>query len=48
MNPFEKGLIKANGLNAVMDSSIAKKKSRKVQGKSYKFFYNPMWGFWEI
>lgn len=45
MNPFEKGLIKANGLNAVMDSSIAKKKSRKVQGQSYKFFYNPMWGF---
>lgn len=45
MNPFEKGLIKANGLNAVMDSSIAKKYSRKVQGQSYKFFYNPMWGF---
>lgn len=45
MNPFEKGLIKANGLNAVMDSSIAKRKSRTVQGQSYKFFYNPMWGF---
>lgn len=45
MNPFEKGIIKASGLNAVMDCSIAKKGSRKVQGTSYKYFYNPMWGF---
>lgn len=45
MNPFERGLIKANGLNAVMESSIAQKVTRKVQGHDYRFFYNPMWGF---
>lgn len=45
MNPFEKGMIKANGLNAVMDCSIAKKGSRTIQGTSYRYFYNPMWGF---
>lgn len=45
MNPFEEGVIKANGLNAVMESSIAQKKCRKVGGGKYKYFYNPMWGF---
>lgn len=45
MNPFENGLIKAAGFNAVMERTIAKKGSRKLQGRSYKYFYNPMWGF---
>ena len=43
MNPFEIGMVKANGLNAVMASQIAKKGVRKVNSKEYKFFYNPMW-----
>lgn len=44
MNPFEDGMIEANCLHAVMDSEIAKKKGRTVQGRFYKYLYNPMWG----
>lgn len=45
MNPFERGIIQASGLNAVMESDIAKNGSRTIDGIDYKFFYNPMWGF---
>ncbi len=44
MNPFDSGMVVANGLHSVMDRNIALKESRLVQGKQYKFFYNPMWG----
>lgn len=44
MNPFEVGMVGADGLHAIMDRKIALKKYRKVQGKSRLFFYNPMWG----
>lgn len=44
MNPFEDGMIAAKYLHAVMDSEIAKKKGRTVQGRFYKYLYNPMWG----
>nr|WP_300013219.1 hypothetical protein [Methylovulum sp.] len=43
MNPFETGLIAANGLHATMARRIAEKKTRIVNGRSYPFFYNPMW-----
>jgi hypothetical protein len=44
MNPFEAGLVSANGFHAVMTQTIARKRSRRVQGKDRQYFYNPMWG----
>lgn len=44
MNPFEKGMYYAPMLNAVMDKSIARDKKRIVDGETYHYFYNPMWG----
>jgi len=43
MNPFEAGVIAANGLYGVMSRVKAEKGSRTVQGRDYPFFYNPMW-----
>lgn len=43
MNPFETGVVGADGFHAMIDRNIAKKGSRKVQGKDCKYFYNPMW-----
>ena len=33
-------------MHAVMEKDIAKKGERIVDGDAYKFFYNPMWGFY--
>ncbi len=46
MNPFEVGMIKANGFNAVMSSIIATDEYRTIGGEPYKFFYNPMWSLY--
>ncbi|MBI4965860.1 MAG: endonuclease/exonuclease/phosphatase family protein [Desulfomonile tiedjei] len=43
MNPFEAGVVGANGLHGVMTKRIAETGSRIVQGRQYQFFYNPMW-----
>jgi hypothetical protein len=43
MDPFENGMIVADGFHAVMDKNTAKRQDREVGGKSYRLFYNPMW-----
>lgn len=43
MNPFETGLVSADGFHGVMDKQIALKQNRTVSGEKRKFFYNPMW-----
>jgi hypothetical protein len=45
MNPFEEGVTGAPALHAVMTKKLARKAERVVQGTRYRFFYNPMWGF---
>ena len=43
MDPFESGMVSADGLNAVMDKGIAAKGYRTYSGERHQFFYNPMW-----
>lgn len=44
MDPFEDGVIQANGLHAARTRRLAQRESRIVQGREWPFFYNPMWG----
>lgn len=44
MNPFEQPMNMATGLNAMMTRKCTEKKYRTLQGKSYPYFFNPMWG----
>ncbi|AZV58843.1 endonuclease/exonuclease/phosphatase family protein [Clostridium sp. AWRP] len=43
MNPFEKPMIAAKGFHSIFDRKTAQKKKRKILGKEYLMFYNPMW-----
>lgn len=43
MNPFDDGLCAATAFHAVMDKTVALEQSRIVDGKEYRYFYNPMW-----
>ena len=43
MNPFEDGVVSANGLHGIVTRGIAQRRSRIVQSKEYPMFYNPMW-----
>lgn len=45
MNPFEAGMIGANGLHAETTQAKANTRSRSIYGRDYPFFYNPMWNF---
>ena len=44
MNPFDMGVILADGFHAVMTQDIARQKDRAIGSERYPFFYNPMWG----
>lgn len=44
MNPFDMGVILADGLHGVMTRAIARKKGRAIGDERYPYFYNPMWG----
>lgn len=44
MNPFEAGVVGAVGLHAVASRTVAARGERVVRGRTYPFFYNPMWG----
>jgi exonuclease III len=44
MSPFEHGMVSASGVHAISDQKTVSKIFRTVRGKSYPFFYNPMWG----
>lgn len=47
MNPFEDGLVAANGIHAIQDLEYANNTTdgREIDGNKYKYFYNPMWNF---
>lgn len=45
-NPFESSLASLSGMNAVMSRQISLKMTREKFGKTYKYFYNPMWGLY--
>jgi hypothetical protein len=44
MNPFDPGMVTAEGLNAVMTKALVLEGDRTVDNVAYPFFYNPMWG----
>ena len=44
LNPFDRGVVQTTGFHAMMSKRQAVEMSRTVQGRSYPFFYNPMWG----
>ncbi len=43
VDPFEIGMISAEGLHGVMTRNIAQRGQRTIQGERFPFFYNPMW-----
>jgi endonuclease/exonuclease/phosphatase family protein len=43
MDPFEHGIVGAEGVHAVMDRRVASRTSRVLRDEEYRFFYNPMW-----
>lgn len=45
MNPFEYGVVAADGLHALSDRRIVKEGFRTVGGENRRFFYNPMWNY---
>jgi hypothetical protein len=44
MNPFDAGIVAAQGFHGVMTLNLTRNIQRTQKGRSYRFFYNPMWG----
>lgn len=44
MNPYDRPMNLAAGLNAMMTKSCVERGSRRHNDKEYEFYYNPMWG----
>jgi hypothetical protein len=42
-NPYEHSFVATDGLHAVMSKTVAQKKTRRVSGRDFEMFYNPMW-----
>ncbi len=42
-NPFDGEVVHLEALNAVMDPDVAARLSCQRGGRTYKYFYNPMW-----
>jgi hypothetical protein len=42
-NPYEHGFVATDGLHAVMSKTVAQRKTRRVSGRDFDLFYNPMW-----
>jgi endonuclease/exonuclease/phosphatase family metal-dependent hydrolase len=45
MNPFDPGMTSVAGVHGLMTRRLAERQDRKHQGRYYRRFYNPMWGF---
>lgn len=43
MNPYDRGMNLAAGLNAMMTRSCVHARFRRHLNKAYEFYYNPMW-----
>lgn len=44
-NPFDIGMVAAFGLHGMMSQRQVEKRTRKVGGREYPLFYNPMWSY---
>ncbi len=43
MNPFDKAVVASSGIHGMMTRELARRGTRTVAAREYRFFYNPMW-----
>jgi endonuclease/exonuclease/phosphatase family metal-dependent hydrolase len=44
MNPFDPGMVSVMGIHGLMTRELAQLPDRLHKGRSFRRFYNPMWG----
>jgi len=44
-DPFEHGFVATDGLHSVMSKAVAQRGTRRVSGRDFELFYNPMWSY---